>query len=103
MEKTERIFRAEEVVVIIGISLKTLNIWYQFKRENPDNEYAKILPEPQRRGNKGTRYWTQEDIKRLIEFQDKRPTGRNGVMGDITHSYWGGAKRRRKKRNAKRG
>lgn len=85
---TEKKFKPEEAAILVGISVKTLNIWYKFKAENPDNEYAKMLPDFERIGAKGTRYWTQDDIYKLIEFQSAIPQGRNGIMGDVTRPYW---------------
>lgn len=79
--------RVEEVAIILGCSINTINAWYRFKAQEPDNEYAKMLPEFTREGERGMRLWKQADIKKLVEFQKSRPIGRNGVMGDITQKY----------------
>ena len=79
--------RIIEVAVLINRSVQTINMWYQWKRENPDNEYAKLLPEYEQDRNRGTRYWNREDIWRLIEFSQKIPKGRNGFMGEVTQKY----------------
>ena len=81
--------RVEEVAIILGCSINTINSWYRFKAKEPDNEYAKLLPEFTREGDKerGMRLWKQADIKKFVEFQKARPIGRNGVMGDITQKY----------------
>ena len=80
--------RIEEVAIFVGVSVATVNSWYRFKRENPDDPYAKMLPDYiQEGGDKSVRYWTETDIDRLLEFKDKKPTGRNGVMGSITQKY----------------
>ena len=76
-----------EVAVLIDKSPQTINMWYQWKRDNPDNEYAKILPEYQQYGPRKTRYWDRGDIWKLIEFAQKLPKGRNGFMGDVTQKY----------------
>lgn len=79
-----------EVCVLTGISIYTLNRWYKFKAENPDNEYAKMLPEVHytQIGNRRPRYWKHNDIYKLIEFKAKVPKGCAGIMGSVnSHKY----------------
>lgn len=80
----ERLLKIEEVALMIGVSVQTINIWYKWARTNPDNDYAKMLPAYKQMGSRQTRYWTQSDIWKLIEFNKVIPRGRNGVMGDVT-------------------
>lgn len=84
----ERLLKLEEVAILIGSSGKSINNWYWFKRENPDNEYAKMLPDFIQEGARQTRYWRESDIWKLIDFKHKIPQGRNGVMGSITQKYY---------------
>lgn len=83
----EVLLTATQVAAQAGISIQTLNIWYKFKRDNPDNELAKILPDFTI-GKRRTRQWKLSDVYRLVEFQTNIPKGRNGVMGDITQKYY---------------
>ena len=86
--KVQNRLRIEEVALFVGVSVNTVNSWYRFKREEPDNEYAKLLPDyKQDGGDRSTRYWTSEDIEKFLEFKQKRPIGKNGVMGMITQKY----------------
>ena len=80
----ERLLKIEEVALMIGVSVQTINIWYRWAKEHKDNEYAQLLPAYRQTGNRQTRYWTQSDIWKLIEFNKTIPRGRNGVMGDVT-------------------
>ena len=80
-------YKAVEVALLLDISVPTLNNWYVFKRDNPDNEMAKLLPDPIQKSNRQTRYWTQSDIAKLIEFKSKIVWGRNGFMGSVTQRY----------------
>ena len=89
----ERLLKLEEVAVIIGSSCKSINNWYWFKRENPDNEYAKILPDYIQDGARQTRYWRESDIWKLLEFKKSIPQGKNGIMGSITQRYYKKEKR----------
>lgn len=84
----ERLLKLEEVAILIGSSGKSINNWYWFKRENPDNEYAKMLPDFIQRGGRQTRYWKESDIWKLIKFKQAIPQGRNGIMGSITQKYY---------------
>lgn len=76
--------RIEEVALTINSSVQTLNNWYRWKKLNPENEYASMLPDYIQQGAKQTRYWRASDIGKLLEFKAVIPHGRNGVLGDIT-------------------
>lgn len=89
------LLKIEEVAVLIDTSIQTINIWYQWKRANPNNKLALILPNYVQSGPRSTRYWKQKDIPRLIKFKQSVPHGRNGVMGEITQ-------RRKEKTNGKK-
>ena len=84
----ERLLRAEEVALSVGISVKTLNNWYLFKRANPDDEYAQMIPDCIQKGSRRQRFWKQEDIWNLMKFKQSIPTGRKGVMGVVTQKYY---------------
>lgn len=60
----ERLINAQELAYRIGRSVQTLNAYYKFKDENPDNEYSLMLPEFIRQGNHRTRYWKESDIEK---------------------------------------
>ena len=83
----EVLVTATQVAAQAGISIQTLNIWYKFKRDNPEHELAKMLPD-YLVGERRTRYWKMSDVYKLVEFQTNLPKGRNGVMGDITQKYY---------------
>lgn len=76
-----------EVSTVIGTSTQTISTWYKFKKENPDDELAKLLPEFERIGNRKTRYWKQEDIWKLLKFKSNITYGRYGVMGSVSQRY----------------
>lgn len=84
---SERLLKAVEVALLIDVSVPTLNNWYVFKRNNPDNEMAKLLPDPIQKTNRQTRYWKESDIPKLLEFRTKIVWGRNGFMGSVTQRY----------------
>lgn len=84
----ERLLKLEEVALRVDVSFKTINNWYMFRKQNPDNEYAKMLPDFIQNGARQTRYWRESDIWKLIEFKQAIPQGRNGIMGDITQKYY---------------
>lgn len=81
---------AQQVATLVGVSTPTLNMWYKWKNENPDNEYAKLLPDyvqDGKRGIGGTRYWESSSIDAIINFKNVCPKGRNGVRGSVTQRY----------------
>lgn len=88
MSNNQGLLRLEEVAVLVGVSFKTINSWYAFKRMHPDNEYAKILPDYIQAGPRQTRYWHKEDIWKFVQYHHSIPQGRNGVMGDVTQKYY---------------
>lgn len=83
----ERLLKIEEVAVLLGCSVKTINMWYWFRKENPDNEYAKMLPDYLQESAKSARYWRTSDMWKMIQFKDSIPHGRNGILGSITQKY----------------
>ena len=95
---SEKLLKVEEVALLIGCSVYTINLWYRFKRNNPDNEYAQMLPDYIQSGSLQTRYWKESDVYKLIDYQTKLPKGRNGVMGNTSRKYYNGGKRNGKKK-----
>lgn len=73
--------KIEEIAMRIDTSTQTINNWYKWKRENPDNELANILPSYIQEGNRQTRFWDSDDLFKFIEFKKAIVRGRNGVMG----------------------
>lgn len=86
-EMSRTLLRIEEVALLCGVSVQSVNNWYKFKRENPDNEYARLLPEYTTLEGSRQRQWDKADIGALIEFKQKMPKGCKGVMGSVTQRY----------------
>ena len=82
------LLKVEEVALLVGVSVKTINNWYAFKKVEPESEYAQLLPEFKQSGERQTRYWNQSDIWKLIDFKTKIPKGRNGILGSVTQKYY---------------
>ena len=88
MEKEDKdLLTALEVCVLVHCSYNALNYWYRWKGLNPNNEYAKLLPDYIQIANRQTRYWKRDDVAKIIQFKNSVPQGRNGIMGDITQKY----------------
>ena len=81
-----------EVAMLVGVSYRTIENWYMWKRKNPKHELAKLIPDFQQDGERQIRYWKQSDIPKLIEFKNSIPHGRNGILGDVTQKYGKGEK-----------
>lgn len=84
------LIKIEELALLVGVSTKTINYWYWYKKAYPDDKYAKLLPDYIQEGPRRTRYWKREDVWAVIEFRKSIPKGRAGVMGEITHKLQGG-------------
>jgi predicted DNA-binding transcriptional regulator AlpA len=84
----ERLLKVEEVALLVGSSVKTINNWYAWKKVEPEHELAKLLPDFIQTGSRKTRYWKQGDIWMLIKFKQSLPKGRNGVLGKVTQKYY---------------
>lgn len=81
------LLRIEEVAVLCGVSVQSINNWYKFKRENPNNEYARLLPNYEVIGEHGQRFWDKADMNALLSFKQSMPKGCKGVMGSVTQRY----------------
>ena len=79
--------KVQEVAVLVDVSVKTLDYWYMFKRQNPRNQYAKMIPKYETKQINGrfVRLWTEEDVEALKHFKESIPRGRNGFMGSVTN------------------
>lgn len=84
----EKMLNATEVCVLVGVSFATLNYWYKWRKENPEHELAKILPDYIQEGERQQRLWKASDISRIQKFKESIPHGRNGLMGSVTSGYW---------------
>lgn len=85
--RQDGLIKAVELALLLDISVPTLNNWYVFKRDNPDSDMAKLLPDPIQQTARQTRYWKRDDIPKLLEFKSKIVWGRNGFMGSVTQRY----------------
>ena len=83
----KKLLNATEVALLVGTTVPTLNMWYKWKRLNPEHPMASLLPDYTVIGNKKTRYWVPEDVETLIEFKTTIPQGRNGILGEVTQAY----------------
>lgn len=80
----EKKLKIEELAVMLGCSVQTINTWYKWKSVNRDNPIAELLPEYEQSGSRQTRLWKMSDVWKFVEFRQKLPRGRNGIMGDVT-------------------
>ena len=85
----EPMLRIEQVAGLVGVSVETVNIWYRFKAKDPENSYAKMLPEFTRAGTgkRTARLWKYSDVEKIVTFKQSIPKGRNGVLGELTRNY----------------
>lgn len=83
----EQLLRIEEVALLVGSSVQTVNIWYRWKRSNPNHELAKLLPDYIQSGERQKRFWKKSDIWSIVEFKNSLPHGRNGILSDVTQRY----------------
>lgn len=93
----DRFLKIEELALTIGSSVQTINNWYRWKKLNPENKYANMLPDYWQNGPKQTRYWKSSDVWKIIEFKKSIPHGRNGILGEITQPKKKGIKNGKKK------
>lgn len=83
----ERLLNVQEVAMLTGSSIQTIGSWYRWKAMYPTHELAQLIPDYRRVGNRNTRYWTENDVWKLIQFKKSIPQGRYGVMGAVTQKY----------------
>lgn len=79
----ERMIKIGEVAFVLDVNQFTVERWYKFKKENPDNEYAKLLPEPTRvknAKNRWVRMWKESDLALLEQFKNAIVPGTKGFM-----------------------
>ena len=94
---SDRPIKLEELAVMVGVSVKTINNWYAWKKENPDHELAKLLPDYTQHGERQTRYWKQSDVWSVAKFKASLPQGRGGILGSVTQKYYHKGKQKKEK------
>lgn len=87
MNDRQNLLNVQELSMLIGSSIQTIGSWYRWKALNPEHELANLIPDFIRIGNRNTRYWNRSDVWKLLEFKQRIPQGRNGVMGAVTQKY----------------
>lgn len=75
--------KVEEVAVRLGVSVQTINRWYKFKKENPDSEVSKNIPDfiTEKTSSGIIRLWQDDDVWKLVQFRTQIKPGRAGKMG----------------------
>lgn len=90
---------ARQVSEILGVTSTTLSRWYKWYRNcNVKPEGCPELPLYEQVSPTSPRLWNESDINALKKFQHWIPKGNRGVMGEVSHIYWG-KKQRPKKYN----
>ena len=96
--------RIEQVAMILGVSVGTIERWYKFKKAHPDSEIAQEIPDYKvapTTGARRIRLWSQEAVYSLVQFKSERKLGRTGKMGKYGGKGTNGKKNTRKKTNAR--
>lgn len=90
----ERLIKAPELSMLVDTSIQAITTWYKWRDMHPDHELAKLLPDYiVKTGGRKTRYWKYSDVWKLIEFKNRIPHGRYGIMGEATQMYARNSKR----------
>ncbi len=82
-----KMYNLTEVAFALGCSTQTVNTYYKFKVENPDDALSAMIPDFVRDGKCRTRYWTEESVEQLLIFRANLPKGKNGLLGRVTQRY----------------
>ena len=83
----ERLLNSNEVALLINRYPTTISLWYRWKKQNPDNEFAKLLPDYIQEHPRAQRFWKESDVYKLLEFEKNIVKGRKGIMGSVTQKY----------------
>lgn len=82
-------FSGDEVAKQVGRGYRTIVYWYDAKYFAEENniEFPKGLPPVHREfDERGTRYWTKEDIQELIKFKNNL---KSGSLSFYSRKLWG--------------
>ncbi|MBQ4543382.1 MAG: hypothetical protein IJA19_04345 [Clostridia bacterium] len=85
---------ASQVANALDISVITLSNWYRWWKTTDTSKLAGVppLPDFEQDGPRAPRYWKEEDLDKLREFQKWVPKGRNGLMGEVSKRFWSNKK-----------
>ncbi len=85
----EKTYRINDVCKELGISVHTIQKWYQWERYALEDGSAKkhYLPQPQKlmdqRGK--PKFWTEAQLKELKKYKDSIVVGRYGKYGKYSN------------------
>ena len=83
----DRLLNAQEVGLLINRFPATISLWYRWKKQNPEHELAKLLPDYIQEHPRSQRFWRESDIDKFLEFEEHIVKGRKGVMGSVSQKY----------------
>lgn len=87
----EKIYLRDELCNELGISVHTLQKWYQWERYELSDGTVKqpYLPQPQQmEGLRGSpNYWTAEQLEILKKHKESMVVGRNGRYGKYSNPH----------------
>lgn len=81
----ERYYTTSETAAIVGVTRATLLRWYEYQ-ETLD---VKVLPEFIRIGGHNTKYWSDTNIQKIVQFKKSK---KQGDMAQISNKYNGAKK-----------
>lgn len=86
---TQKIYRADEICELLGISIHTLQKWYQWERYSLADGTVKehYLPIPERLTNRRgkPKVWSEKQLKQLRKYKESIVVGRYGKYGKYTN------------------
>lgn len=87
----EKIYLRDELCKALGISVHTLQKWYQWEKYELKDGTVKhsYLPKPQKvAGRRGSpKYWTESQLELLRDYKSTIVVGRHGKYGKYTNPY----------------
>ena len=78
----QRHYTTSETAAIVGVTRATLIRWYEYQ----DTIDVKVLPDYIRVGGHNTKYWSEENIDKIVQFKKSK---KQGDMALISSKYNG--------------
>ena len=78
----QRYYTTSETAGLVGVTRATLIRWYEYQ----DTIDVKVLPDYIRVGGHNTRYWSEENLDKIVQFKKSK---KQGDMALISSKYNG--------------
>ena len=79
-------YSSTEVATMVGVTRQTVVNWDKYSVELEAVNAKRLIPAPTRLGGNGNRYWTKEQVDKVMDFKTNM---KPGDLAPFSRRFWG--------------